>query len=127
MKDKENGLFNSLAEHYTPEEAKAAIDALLRPYGENCQITFRQTDAEIIDSYRVDSTTLRHIVCEIIHRTGLTERTYENLAAEWMVHNVSYFAGIYKDHAKDVSLDYGRDPRASVALATEIFDKLDIE
>lgn len=127
MKAKMEALFAALQERYTVEEAKTAIDEILRPYGETCKIQFRKADAEIIDSYRVDSQDDRHVICEIIHRTGLTERTYENLAAEWMVHNVSYAAGVYKAHAKDVSLDYGKDPRAAVVAATELFDALNIE
>ncbi|MBQ0133742.1 MAG: hypothetical protein KBS46_01165 [Clostridiales bacterium] len=120
-------LFARLKPSYTPEEAKERIDTILEPFGENCRIQFRKTDAEIIDSYLVDSQTLRHLICEIIHRTGLTERSYENLAAEWMVHNVSYDAGVFRADAKDVSLDYNKDPRAAVKLATEVFDILNIE
>ena len=127
MKKNTEDLFNGLQECYTPEDAKAAIDAILLPYGETCKIQFRKTDAEIIDSYLVNSQDDRHIICEIIHRTGLTQRSYENLAAEWMVHNVSYRAGVLKSHAKDVSLDYDKDPHAPVLIATEVFDALDIE
>ena len=127
MKAKTEVLFAALQERYTVEEAKASIDAILQPYGETCKIQFRKTDAEIIDSNRVDSQNDRHVICEIIRRTGLTQRTYENLAAEWMVHNVSYAAGVYKEKAKDVSLDYGKDPRAAVVAATELFDALNIE
>lgn len=119
--------FEDLRERYSPEEAKAAIDGILAVYGETCRITFRKYDAEITDSYLVNDVSVRHRVCEIIARTGLTKRNYEDLSAEWQVHNVSYKAGFMKDHAKDVALDYGKDPRASVRLATGIFDKLDIE
>ena len=120
-------LFFHLKEHFTPAEAKVRIDAMLEPYGENCKIEFRKKDAEIIDSYLVNSKTVRHLVCELIHRTGLTERSYENLAAEWMVHNAAYEAGVGKAHAGDVSLDYDEDPRLSVKLATEVFDLLNTE
>lgn len=120
-------LFFHLKDRYTPAEAKARIDALLEPYGESCKIEFRRKDAEIIDSYRVKSKAIRHLVCEIIRRTGLTGRSYENMAAEWMVHTASYEAGVSKAHAKDVSLDYEEDPRLSVKWATRVFDLLDIE
>ncbi len=120
-------LFSRLRQSYTTEEAKTAIDALLEPFGENCRVTFRRTDAEITDSYLVDSQTIRYLVCEIIRRTGLTERSYENLAAEWMVHNASYDMGVFREDARDVSLDYAEDPRPVVKLATGLFDALDIE
>lgn len=120
-------LFRNLKERYTKEEAKQVIDGLLSKYGDTVRIAFRETDAEIVDSYLVDSMDDRHLVCEIIARTGVTKRTYEDLSAEWRFHNVSYKAGIKKDSAKDVSLDYGKDPRAAVRIATDVFNKLDLE
>ncbi len=120
-------MFEDLKEHYTAEEAKEAIDRILSPYGDTVRITFREKDAEIIDSYLVKDQNTRHTVCEIMARTGLTKRTYEDLSAEWQVHNVSYRVGYKPDHAKDVSLDYTEDPRKAVRLATKIFDTLHIE
>ena len=120
-------LFFHLKPRYSVAEAEVRINALLEPYGENCRIVFGEKYAEIIDSYLVSSRKLRHLVCELIHRTGLTERSYENLAAEWMVHNAAYDAGVYRGHAKDVELVYAADPRLSVKLATEVFDVLNIE
>lgn len=127
MKNKTEALFAPLSPRYSTAEAKAAIDALLAPYGETCRISFRQNDAEITDSYLVDDMDVRHTVCEIIARTGVTKRTYENLAAEWQVHNVAYQLGIGRSAARDVSLDYAKDPRSTVRLASDLFDKLDIE
>ena len=120
-------LFFHLKPRYSTAEAKVRIDALLEPYGENCRVVFYKTYAEITDSYKVRSQKLRHLICELIRRTGLTERSYEELAAEWMVHNAAYDAGVFRGHAKDVALDYTEDPRTSVKLATKLFDALDIE
>lgn len=120
-------LFHHLKEHYSLAEAKEVIDRMLEPYGETCRITFRNSDAEIIDSYLVDDIDVRRTVCEIIARTGITKRSYEDLSAEWRVHNVSYRAGIKRSSAKDVSLDYAGDPRKSVRAASKLFDKLDLE
>lgn len=127
MAKKPEELFRNLKQSYTREEAKALIDSLLEKYGGSCAITFRSTDAEIVDSYLVKDIDTRHLICEIVARTGVTKRSYEDLSAEWQVHNASYHAGIMRDHAKDVSLDYDKDPRAAVRLATAVFDKLDIE
>lgn len=124
---KRKELFKALPEKLELQKAKEMIDGMLEKYSETCKIEFRETDAEIIDSYLVDSQDDRHIVCEIIARTGITQRDCEDMAAEWQVHNVAYYAGVGKSHAKDVSLDYGKDPRASVRLATAVFDKLNIE
>lgn len=108
-------------------EAKAQIDALLKKYGETCRIEFRKTDAEITDSYLVSSMEDRHAVCKLIAATGITDRTYEDLSAEWEVHNAAYAVHVARASAKDVSLDYDGDPRFTVRLATKIFDILDIE
>lgn len=120
-------MFENLKDSYTLEEAKQTIDGMLSQFGDTVQITFREKDAEIIDSYRVNDMDVRHTVCEIIARTGVTKRSYEDLSAEWQVHTVSYRVGYKPVNAKDVSLDYEGDPRSSVRLATKLFDKLGIE
>ena len=120
-------LFKDLPEKTDCAEAKLIIDRILAKYSETCRIEFRQTDAEITDSYLVKSREDRYRICELIRRTGVTERSCENLAAEWQVHTVAYQAGVGKSHAKDVSLDYTEDPRTSVKIATSLFDKLNIE
>ena len=127
MKKKAPAAFRSLPEKLSREEAKERIDAILRHYGETCTIEFREYDAEIIDSYLVTSQADRHLICEMIVRTGLTGRDYEDLSAEWEVHNTAYRLNFARKDAKDVSLDYHGDPRKSVRLATKIFDKLDLE
>ena len=127
MKKKAPLAFRSLPEKLSPAEAKERIDEILRRYGETCSIEFREYDAEIIDSYLVTSQEDRHLICEIISRTGLTARDYENLAAEWEVHNAAYRLNVARSDAKDVSLDYHGDPRKSVRFATALFDKLDLE
>lgn len=116
-----------LKEKYTLEEAKEEIDSMLRKYGETCRIDFRKKDAEIADSYLVRSMADRRRICAVIARTGITGRNKNELSAEWRVHNVSYRVGFMKSHSKDVSLDYERDPRGAVRLATWIFKKLHLE
>lgn len=113
-----------LKEHYTPLEAKELIDGLLTKFGKSCRIDFRKKDAEIIDSYLVKDVDARRLICEIIARTGITKRQRDDLSAEWRVHNVSYQIGFLRWASKDVSLDYNKDPRGVVRLATGIFRKL---
>lgn len=127
MDERCEAVFDGLQETYTPEEAKREIDAILAKYAPECEIIFGKYTAEIIDSYKVDSQYDRHRICAIISRTGLTARDYENLSAEWMLHNAAWEMHVGRSHAKDVSLDYDRDPRAVVYLATELFDMFDIE
>lgn len=120
-------VFDGLQQTYTVAEAKREIDAILAAYAPECEILFGKTAAEIINSYKVNSRFDRYRICEIIVRTGLTGRDCENLAAEWMLHNAAWKAHVGRAGAKDVSLDYKRDPRAPVHLATELFDFFDIE
>lgn len=128
MKSMDNdNLFLDLKERYSPKDAKALIDHELAKYGPACRITFYDTYAEIVESWKIKSTAERHRICEIVSRTGLTERTYENLAAEWEFHNVAYDVHFMRESAKDVALDYKGDPRRSVRLATDLMDKLNIE
>ena len=120
-------LFKNLKKEYTQEEAKKAIDALLAPYGPTVKITFRRTNAEIIDSCLVGRRARRYKVCEILRRSGVTERSVDDLAAEWQLHTLAYKLHLGRQHAKDVSLDYKRDPHLIVRLATAVFDLLEIE
>ena len=120
-------VFRFLPERLSPKEAKRQIDDILKKYGSSCEIEFRETDAEIKDSYLVTSKLDRHLICEIISRTGLTRRNYEDLSAEWEFHNAAYSLNLERGSAKDVSLDYGRDPRWKVRWATKIFDFFNIE
>lgn len=120
-------LFARLRPGYSVKEAKREIDDILRKYGDNCEAVFERTYVDIIDSYKVHSRDDRHLICEIIARTGLTERDYENLSAEWEVHNVAWYAHVGRSSAKDASLDYNGDIRFAVRAATAIFDALDIE
>ncbi len=123
-----------IRKHYYPHctnrrvrQAKKEIDEILQKYGENCQIAFLRKVAIIIDSYKVSSKEDRHSICKIIEQAGLTERSHENLSAEWKVHNMAYDMRIARGHAKDVDLDYDGDPRFYVKLATDLCDVLDIE
>lgn len=120
-------VFRFLPERLSAKEAKRQIDDILKRYGETCEIEFRETDADIKDSYLVTSKLDRHLICEIISRTGLTKRSYEDLSAEWEFHNAAYSANIERGSAKDVSLDYGKDPRRLVRWATKLFDFFNIE
>ena len=127
IKKNRPAFFRFIPARLSPKEAKKQIDEILKRYGESCTIEFRKTDAEITDSFLVTSKLDRHLICEIISRTGLTGRDYEDLSAEWEFHNAAYNANIERGSAKDVSLDYGRDPRRLVRWATKIFDLFNIE
>ena len=126
MKKRNEELFAALSPHYSPTQAEQAVNALLRPLGAGCKIEFQSYFAEIFDAYLVSSRTLRLQICEIIRRTGKTARTSENLAAEWVLHNLSYAVRFFPNASKDVSLDYKKDPRFPVALISYVFEKLHI-
>ena len=128
------GGLQKIREHYYPHcssekmrIAEEEINQLLCKYGPECRIYFLRTAATIINSWKVTSKEERHQICRIIADTGITDRSFENLSAEWELHNVSYHAHIGREHAKDVDLDYEKDPRKLVRVATELFDRMDIE
>ena len=127
MKKDRPAVFRFLPARISTKKAKRQIDEILKRYGSSCEIEFRETDAEIKDSYLVTSKLDRHLICEIISRTGLTGRSYEDLSAEWEFHNAAYSVNLERGSAKDVSLDYGQDPRRIVRWATKIFDFFNIE
>ena len=127
MKKNTDVLFKNLKKNYSIDEAKNEIDEILRSYGENVKITFYKTGCEIVDSYKVRDVDTRHRVCEIIARSGVTNRSYEDLSAEWRFHNDAWDIHLKRDSAKDVMLDYDGDPRKSVRTATAIYDAVDHE
>lgn len=112
---------------YNPEEAKIEIDRLLSGFGGKCVIRFAEDACEISNSWLVHSKKLRHTICRIIADSGVTRRSYENLSAEWLFHNLAYRLHIFRASARDVTLDYTHDTRKIVVLITNLFDLLNWE
>ena len=127
MKEDAKLVFEGLKESYSIEEASALINSILLKYSLECKVVFGKKAVEITDSYKVTSMSDRHRICAIITRCGVTQRDYEDLSAEWKFHNAAWNAHFERSHAKDVTLDYDRDPRKSVRIATAVLDALDIE
>lgn len=127
MKKSTEEMFAELKDRYSKEEAKELIDKMLRDFGESCRVVFYNKYVEITDSYRVRNRKIRRLISEIIARTGVTGRDYRELSAEWRVHNISYCVHFMRAHSKDVALDYDKDPRKAVRLATGIFKRLHME
>ena len=82
---------------------------------------------KITYSYMVKSWRDRHLICAILAHTGATERSFENLAAEWRFHNAAFRLHLQRRSARDVDLDYTRDPRWPIRAVTAVLDWLDIE
>lgn len=115
------------APHYTPEQAEEEINSMLINYGPECKVQFYDDAAKIKNSYLVHSELVRHRVCAVIANTGLTARSFENMSAEWLLHNICYHLHIRRSSAVDADLDYTRDRRFIVRLLTKIMDIFDIE
>ena len=90
------------------------------------KIQFHDTNAEITDSWRVTSKEDRCRVCEIMTQTGVSPRHPLNLSSEWQLHNIAYRLHVGRSHARDVNMDYLRDPHLVVHLCTKLFDLLQI-
>ena len=79
MKKNRPAMFRFLPAKLSTRRAKRQIDEILKRYGSTCEIEFRETDAEIRDSYLVTSKLDRHLICEIIRgsvrRVGIPQRS----------------------------------------------------
>lgn len=115
------------APHYTLKEAEEEINSMLINYGPECKVEFYDDAVKIRNSYLVRSELIRHRVCAVIAHTDLTARSFENMSAEWLLHNICYKLHIKRSSAVDADLDYTRDRRFIVRLLTEIMDIFDIE
>ena len=112
---------------YTEDEAVALVNGILEPWSPLCRLSFGEDAFKITYSYMVKSWCDRHLICAILAHTGATERSFENLAAEWRFHNIAFRLHLQHRSARDVVLDYTRDPRWPVRAVTAVLDWLDIE
>ena len=96
---------------YTEDEAVALVNGILEPWSPLCRLSFGEDAFKITYSYMVKSWRDRHLICAILAHTGATERSFENLAAEWRFHNAAFRLHLQRRSARDVDLDYTRDPR----------------
>ena len=114
---------------YTTEEAKDEIDGILSKYSgdsesSKCRIEFNESAAKITNSYKVTSRYDRQKISEIIGRTGLTNREYDNMSAEWLGHNICYTLHIKRQSTKDVDIDYDGDERFYVRAGAKALEIL---
>ena len=119
---------------YTREEAKAAAEAITTKYDSTCKVTYNDAGIKITNSYLITQRYDRQKISMIFANSGVTDRSYSNLAAEWELHNKAYeifstlnvFNGgkIYDDmqRAMHVDLDYFADSHRSVRWATKILE-----
>lgn len=102
--------------------AKNLIDDHLQNIDSSCYITMDADGTfEIVNSYKVKSRYSRQYICEILSRTTLTDREYDNMSAEWVGHNL--LAGFYSG-AKDVNLEYDEDPRWWIVFGSKFLEVL---
>lgn len=89
-----------------------------------CRIEFNESAAKITNSYKVTSRYDRQKISEIIRRTGLTNREYDNMSAEWLGHNICYTLHIKRQSTKDVDIDYDGDERFYVRAGAKALEIL---
>lgn len=111
-----------LKERYSVEEALEAIDAILAAHAPDCKAGLFEKELEIRNGYRVRSKRDRLKISLILSRCGLTEREYDNIAAEWLLHNLAYDFHFLRASAMHVALDFGRDKRWEVNVATRLLE-----
>jgi len=109
---------------YSVEEALAAIQTILDRHAPDCRARLFEKELEIRNGFRVRSRSDRLKVALILSRCGLTEREYDNIAAEWLLHNLAYDLHFLRGSAMHVALDFGKDKRWEVNVATRIMEIL---
>ena len=113
-----------LQEKYSVEEALEAIQRILDKHSPDCKAKLFEKELEIRCGYKVRSRRDRLKISLILSRCGLTEREYDNLAAEWLLHNLAYDLHFMRGSAKHVALDFGHNIRREVDFCTRILEIL---
>ena len=124
---KRNNSAEGLLPHYELDAAEREINAILSKWSPDCRVVFKEDAAKIVNGYYVRSVRDRHRVCRIIAATGLTERSYEHLSAEWQLHNMAWDLRFFPSRAADADLDYGRNSFWLIDVVVWIMDALNIE
>lgn len=83
---------------------------------------FERDSVKITNSYLVTSKYDRQMISEYIRRTDKTERQASNLSAEWLGHNICYDLGLFRSSTQSVDLDYSKDHRINIVIATKILE-----
>jgi len=111
-----------LREEYSVEEALEAIQVILQRHSPDCKAKLFEKELEIRNGHLVRSRRDRLKVSLILSRCGLTEREYDNLAAEWLLHNLAYDLHFMRGSAKHVALDFGHNIHRVVDICTRILE-----
>ena len=117
-------LEGELRETYSVEEALEAIQAVLDRHSPDCKAKLFEKELEIRNGYKVRSRRDRLKISLILSRCGLTEREYDNIAAEWLLHNLAYDLHFMRGSARHVALDFGRNIHREVDWVTRILEIL---
>ena len=122
--EKMQAIQRELQEKYSVEEALEAIQRILDKHSPDCKAKLFEKELEIRCGYKVRSRRDRLKISLILSRCGLTEREYDNLAAEWLLHNLAYDLHFMRGSAKHVALDFGHNIRWEVDFCTRILEIL---
>ncbi len=106
------------------EKLLSEVQQLLHKYGDDCILTLEPGRIKLANSYRVRSRKERLRICSMLVQSDLTKRSKESLSAEWNFHNAAYYLHVRPESAKDADLDYVRDERKLVRIATKVFEIL---
>ncbi|MBE6969911.1 MAG: hypothetical protein E7442_07350 [Ruminococcaceae bacterium] len=111
-----------LQETYSVEEALEAIQTILDRHAPDCKAKLFEKELEIRNGYKVRSRSDRLKISLILSRCGLTDREYDNLAAEWLLHNLAYDLHLMRGSARHVALDFGHNIRRIVDVCTRVLE-----
>ena len=133
----EKRIDKELEESHSRESALEAIEKSTSVPAGTVKFDDNQNVIHISDSINIKSRYERQKVSMILDRTeGLTDREYDNMSAEWLLHNALYnllsidlisnnFDVSYRIlQAQDADLDYVADDTPIINIATAIFEVL---
>ncbi len=118
-----------LKDSYTKEEAKEEINNIVSKYSSECSVTFDKPCGngymvEISNSYHINSRYDRQKVSTIIEKTDVTDREYDNISSEWLLHNLATPVSPLYESAHSAGLDYTRDSRWYIVALTKTLEVL---
>ena len=124
----ESKIEKEISDTYTTDAATEEINQILSKYSSNAKIEFDLIDeygnyfTEITESYKVKSRYDRQKISAIIGKTEVTTRQHDDIAAEWVFHNISTWFSATFEKGKDAAIDYGKDRRWVVRAGTDILE-----
>ncbi|MBQ9886051.1 MAG: RHS repeat-associated core domain-containing protein [Lachnospiraceae bacterium] len=120
-------------EYKTKEEVLEAVKTVTDKY-DNVRANFTDSGLRITNSYKINNRVDRQKISMIYANSPFTDRSYSNISAEWLGHNIVYsclepfkdahigWIDSLVDRTVNVDLDYIRDSHDSINVITKVME-----